>query len=214
MQGPDDLVVVAPQLDLFGEDLFPDSDHAFDRPFGHGEARRPLAPETLGLSEMVQARKEPVDVAKSQEEANEELTAEDQQHDELTKWQLPCWLPAKTKELLAVQAIPDAIHDIWDRRKRSERPARTKELTTKSEPSADQTLRSRQLEQEEYDHRNVESSKTKPKDEEKQQLHTVKHQNQRKSERGGLHHAARHSQQKKQVDVLEDDGSELASDVY
>ena len=76
-QGPDDLVIGAPQLDLFGEDISPVRDHVFDRPFGHGEARRPLAPETLGLSEMVQARKEPVDIAKSLEEANEELTAEE-----------------------------------------------------------------------------------------------------------------------------------------
>ena len=76
--------------------------------------------------------------AKQHETTNEELTTEDQQHDELSKWELPCWPPVETKRLLAVQAILDAIHGVWDRRTRQKRPERRKEPTTKSEPSADE----------------------------------------------------------------------------
>ena len=212
-QGPDDLVIGAPQLDLFCEDLSPGSDHAFDRPFGHGEARRPLAPETLGLSEMVQARKEPVDAPKSLEEANEELRKQDQEHDELSKWQLPSSLPVKTKrQLVTMSKAMEADVDMVE----MAAAAKTTERATEREPAADEERdantvehqKRRQLDELEA-HAEKKERSSEPKEE-----HAVSHENQRKSERGGLHHAARHSQQKKQVDVLEDDGSELASVVY
>ena len=75
--------------------------------------------------------------AKTVEEETRKEHEEPAADDELSKWELPCWPPVETKRLLAVQAILDALHGVWDRRTRHKRPERRKEQTTKSEPSAD-----------------------------------------------------------------------------